>query len=414
MTNKDDILELIVPDQKEKDDAFKKYQEISAYISEKYNRETILVGSVAKDTFLKGDKDLDIFMFFSANESRRFMESEAISIGKDVFDHYGVPHQIEYAEHPYVSGKIGEYAIEIVPCYKVDSGSDMKSSVDRTPFHLTYVKNNLDPHHHDDVRLLKKFLKSQKLYGAETKINGFSGYLCELLIIHYGTFMSLMERGSMWVRGKVIELNATKKNFSDPLVFVDPVDPNRNVASPVSLDTLSRFVLACNRFLDGHDYTMFLGPEKGYAPVAGGRLLVIAIDVDVLEEIYFAQCRRFLNAIERACGKEGFTIYKSGVFSKGIVLDFELDSLPKMQKHKGPKIGNFENMKNFFEKNDIVFAEKGQLFALKERRFNDVNDIINDIIDKEIGMGNHIKKANITILEGIKAISFLKYEVIYY
>jgi tRNA nucleotidyltransferase (CCA-adding enzyme) len=61
------------------------------------------------------------------------------------------------------------------------------SATDRTPF-IHYVKKRLGKTLQDDVRLLKKFMQGIKVYGAEIKTGGFSGYLCELLILHYGSF----------------------------------------------------------------------------------------------------------------------------------------------------------------------------------------------------------------------------------
>ena len=30
-------------------------------------------------------------------------------------------------------------------------------------------------------------------HGSEFKVGGFAGYLCELLIIHYGTFLNVLK-----------------------------------------------------------------------------------------------------------------------------------------------------------------------------------------------------------------------------
>ncbi|HPR41129.1 MAG TPA: CCA tRNA nucleotidyltransferase [Candidatus Methanofastidiosa archaeon] len=412
--NMEEVLRLIVPDQEEKEEALKKYGEVSDYIEKRFGRETILVGSVAKDTFLKGDKDLDIFVYFNIDEKREEMEKEALLIGKSVFEHFGNEYQVEYAEHPYVSGIVDGYDIEIVPCYKIKNAHNIISAVDRTPFHLSFVKDHLRDCQKDDVRLLKKFLKAQKMYGADSKVNGFSGYLCELLIIHYGSFEGLARSAINWEVGETIEFLRPVNVFKDPLIIIDPVDPNRNVASPVSLDTYSRFVLECKRYFDTKDEGMFAGPEMGYEPIEGGRLIVIQVDMDVLEDIFYSQCRKFLATIKRSFKSEGFTLYRSGIFSKGLVLDIETGDLPTIKKHMGPRIGNVENMQRFLSKNRCVFAEGGHLFSFRERRYNDVIDVINDIIKDKVGMGNHLKKANLKILSKESAYLSIKDEIIYY
>ena len=45
----------------------------------------------------------------------------------------------------------------------------------------------------DEVVLLKKFMESVGTYGSEFKVGGFSGYLCEMLILQYGNFMETLK-----------------------------------------------------------------------------------------------------------------------------------------------------------------------------------------------------------------------------
>jgi tRNA nucleotidyltransferase (CCA-adding enzyme) len=91
----------------------------------------------------------------------------------------GNAEQIErFAEHPYLEIIQDEMRIDIVPCYNVERGQ-WQSATDRTPFHTDYVKKNLKPDLLGEVRLLKKFMQGVGVYGAEVKIGGFSGYLCD-------------------------------------------------------------------------------------------------------------------------------------------------------------------------------------------------------------------------------------------
>jgi len=96
-----------------------------------------------------------------------------------------------------VKGSYGGYDVEIVPCFK---GGEMRSSVDRTPLHLAYVNKKLakSPKLSDEIRLLKQFMKGANVYGAEAKFEGFSGYLTEVLAIHYKSFTSVLQAASKW------------------------------------------------------------------------------------------------------------------------------------------------------------------------------------------------------------------------
>ena len=159
---------------------------IALFIREKYDLDARLMGSVAKNTFLSGDKDLDIFVLFPLSFSREELEKKGLEIGKAVFLKFGGgKYIVSYAEHPYTKGMLEEYKVEIVPAYLIKSTKELMSAVDRTPFHTNYVISNLK--NHDEVRILKKFLKGIGCYGSDLKTEGFSGYLCELLIMRYGT-----------------------------------------------------------------------------------------------------------------------------------------------------------------------------------------------------------------------------------
>ena len=91
---------------------------------------------------------------------------------------FGGESWVEYAEHPYVSGKIGKFSLDIVPCYGIENCEKIISAVDRTPLHNEFlVLSNSKKNLSNDVRLLKKFLKGISVYGSDLKTAGFSGYL---------------------------------------------------------------------------------------------------------------------------------------------------------------------------------------------------------------------------------------------
>lgn len=164
---------------------------------------------------MKGDKDLDIFVFFPLDVSKEILKKMGLEIGKKVFEEFKGEYEIKYAEHPYVNGKIENHDLDIVPCYKIDKIEDMKSSVDRTPLHTKFVKR-MTEFQKDDARILKKFMKLINVYGSEFKVMGFSGYLCELLILYYGSFENVLKNASEWKLNQKIIFEKMEKEFSDP------------------------------------------------------------------------------------------------------------------------------------------------------------------------------------------------------
>ena len=228
--------------------------------------EVRLVGSVAKDTYV-GEPDIDVFILFPEDTPRDILEKVGLSIGRKV-----VGGEERYAEHPYIHGIFQGFQVDLVPCYLLPDALHIKSAVDRTPFHTNYILSNLRPEQHDQVRLLKQFLKGVGVYGADAKVCGFSGYLAELLVLKYGDFQGTISAGSTWISGMELTLNGEGDvSFRSPLVFIDPVDRNRNVASALSVDAFATFVRACKEYGKNKDRRFFF-PDP-----------VIPLDMDEIE-----------------------------------------------------------------------------------------------------------------------------------
>jgi tRNA nucleotidyltransferase (CCA-adding enzyme) len=134
-------------------------------------------GSVAKDTWLSDSPDIDVFIRLPTSIPRRELGEVGLTIAKKAA---GNAEQLQrYAEHPYLAVTLDGYRVDIVPCYDAVPG-EWQSATDRTPFHTDYIKTHLTAALHEDVRLLKMFMQGVGVYGAEIKVGGFSGYLCEL------------------------------------------------------------------------------------------------------------------------------------------------------------------------------------------------------------------------------------------
>jgi len=76
---------------------------------------------------------------------------------------------------------------EFIPVVTIHKASDAQNITDISPLHVAWVNKHIGKLR-NDIRLAKLFCKAQGLYGAESHIRGFSGYLLELLVIAYGGF----------------------------------------------------------------------------------------------------------------------------------------------------------------------------------------------------------------------------------
>lgn len=314
-------------------------------------------GSFAKDTWLSGDVDVDVFLLFDPSVPLEELRSRGLEIAKMAAGALGAGWRERYASHPYLTLEVEGFEVDVVPAYRVPSPAHIKSPVDRTPFHTAYVRSKLeaDPALKGEVRLLKRFAKGVGVYGAEIKVEGFSGYLVELLVIHYGSFLRVLEAASSWrpyrtvvdVEGHYSSPREALARFRAPLVVVDPVDPKRNVASPVSLDSMARFIAAARAFLRGPSLAFFYPPPPERRPLSelleGRALAAVKLRVPPLpEDVLWGQAKRALKALSHGLERFGFTVFNASAWAgEGeLVLLFELESLelPPLEKHYGPPV----------------------------------------------------------------------------
>jgi len=317
-----------------------------------------LVGSVAKDTYIFRP-DIDIFVMFPTSVSRKDLERIGLGIAKKV-----LRGEERYAEHPYMHGIYRGYEVDIVPCYSIQDPNSLKSAVDRTPFHTDYVNKNLKASQKDQVRLLKQFMKGIGTYGAEAKVQGFSGYLVELLILKYGDFGSTILAAARWRKGVTLSIeNGGSDKFTTPLVFYDPVDQTRNVSSALSIDSFSRFVFACQEYLrEPRESFFFPKGQKTWTKHEirnelvrrGTRLLALRLDLpDITNDDLYPQLRKTLAGVCALLEDNDFKVLDSNyhVGKNKVTLLFELqsDRLPALKKHYGPPIW-MEHSARFLEK----------------------------------------------------------------
>ncbi|MDP8011472.1 MAG: CCA tRNA nucleotidyltransferase [Thermoplasmata archaeon] len=387
-----EVLERIKPTDEENLRIKKAVEDIITKINENIHNlmaEPILVGSVAKGTHLK-NPDIDIFIRFSTSYERNFIETFTLELGKKILENP----VINYAEHPYVNGKYNGFDFDIVPCYYIEDSFKKITAVDRTPFHTKFVLEHLSDDGKDQVRILKQFLKGIGIYGAEAKVQGFSGYLTELLIIKYGTFENVLKEAESWRKFKIITFKDHGKNlyekFKAPLIFIDPVDENRNVASALSLDNYSKFIHASKEFLKERKINFFFPeihvPEK--MPERNTKILHLILPrPELVDDVLYPQIRKFATTVFRNLDEFQPMDYHFYVdnFIHIIIESYFLD-LPDVMVHEGPPVWD-KNSENFIKKwiNKCYsgpYIKDGHFYAYVERKYNTMEKKILNIVEK--------------------------------
>jgi tRNA nucleotidyltransferase (CCA-adding enzyme) len=80
--------------------------------------------------------------------------------------------------------------VNVVPCYAVGP-KQWKSAADRSPYHVDLVRS-LPADSKTQMKLLKRFMKSIGVYGAEIQTQGFSGYVAEVLVMKHGSLEGVL------------------------------------------------------------------------------------------------------------------------------------------------------------------------------------------------------------------------------
>ena len=317
-----------------------------------------LAGSLARNTHLRGDRDLDIFVFYEPKVKREQFEKAGLKLGHAVFGKSF--HEEAYSEHPYVRGEIDGFNVEIVPTYKVDKASEKISAVDRTPFHAAYMKKNLSTRQCNEVRLLKQFFKSVHVYGADVRFQGVPGYLVEILILHYKTFDKAVEAISHWRDNTVIDLARVHGNdsialaqFNHPfLLVIDPTDSSRNVAGALSYNQFARLILACRAFLkkpsekffrSAHARPLNAAQIKSFFDKQALFGVHLPHPSGMLSDVMWGQLHRLSTKLTNTLGQHSFVVRRSWYWSNQktdafILFEVENPVLEQSVVRVGPKV----------------------------------------------------------------------------
>jgi tRNA nucleotidyltransferase (CCA-adding enzyme) len=380
-------------------------------------------GSVAKDTWLKDNPDIDIFMRLPTSIPRKNLGDVALKIAKKAAGSYKQTER--FAEHPYLQLIVEDYRVDIVPCYDAKQG-EWQSATDRTPYHTDYIRKNLDKDLLGEVRLLKKFMQSIGVYGAEIKVGGFSGYLCELLIMKHHSFTQTIEAFARYNRRIVVDIEnyyANRENdlsllFPEPLVIVDPVDKGRNVASAVQPNKLYDFVGAARAFLKKPDQAFFYPPKTEALPISklksqlekpGSSTIFLVIEqINTVPDVLWGQLYKTKRSLHKLIELSDFKILKDTVWSNEnnlSILIFELEQrvLPNIKKHLGPPLEREVEGENFLAKyisNKAVisgpYIEDGRWIVMLPRKTIDAVELLREKLTdggKKAGVAELIAKS---------------------
>ncbi len=345
-----------------------KTKEIVTQFTNKIDHQVIVGGSYAKGTHLKGSHDIDVFIPFKTNEQlptqckqllKPFRKVEQVHGSRDYF-------QVQYKG----------YTFEVVPVYKITKAEQAKNITDVSPLHVKWVKKHATAKIKDEIRLTKQFFRAQQLYGAETYIQGFSGYVLEILTIHYGSFTKLLKAATKWVGGQTIDpakhkegLNKSKRS---PLIVIDPVQNDRNAAAALSKEKFEQAKLAATLYLKQPT-------EEAFTPNPPTKQQLKKIFDEVIElklkrgkkDIVATKAKKATEIIQKKLTANGFTItatYFNVQNTALYALSVKETTIPTTYIRKGPPKDKKQNVKEFTKKHRNTFLKDNTYYATLKRQ----------------------------------------------
>ncbi len=395
-------------------------------------------GSFARDTWLSGEADLDIFASFPPTMDRQeWTEKVLPEIRKQI----RAKTIDRYAEHPYLEFHIDNIRVNVVPCYSVEKGQ-WKSATDRTPYHTEYMRAHLTQEMRLEARLLKRFTKGTRSYGAEIRVGGFSGMLVETMILQYRSFLETLVQASKWK--PVIFLDIEKptggqdsraREFGSPLVVIDPVDPNRNLAAAVRDDKLWGFVAASRELQKNPGIWYFFPPKsKPKTRAQFSKLLehqnrdIVSISFEhprIVPDVLWGQLLKIENSLTELMTRQDFHPVRSMVWSdegQSSAIFVELDSLtlPEVQLRAGPPVSKMDDSQGFLDRHldarDTVrgpWIEADRWMVDKKRTILTVEQLVMGALkDPRLGLTipeqlNNSFRQKVKVLEDKKVLALL-------
>ncbi len=372
------------------------------------NLEVELGGSFAKNTWLSGDHDVDIFVKFPYSKYKGKDISKALkSRLKNI--------TIVHGSRDYFHLRRGRFIVELIPVLAINNPKDAVNVTDMSPFHTKWAKENIK--HPDQVRLLKKFMKSNGLYGAESFIKGFSGYVCELLIGRYHNFFDLIKDSAAWPEKKFIDvkrhypglaeaMRAINKERHSPLILVDPVNPERNAAAALSQEKYDKFVELSKEFLRNPS-DVFFEPKSMNLSILEQKkednklVYIYGKPIEGKRDVIGAKLLKTIESLAKEMEQHGFNIIEYGwEYGEIVIFWFIIDSQPLSEKIKrwGPPVTDKNNLRKFEEKweGHKTGIENNRVFVMVLRDLRTIEEFMQKYFDKE--KAKYFEKPEIRVL----------------
>lgn len=348
------------------------------------NAKIIIGGSTAKGTWIKDKYDVDIFVQF---DYEKFKDEDISKILGEALKKFK-PTKL-HGSRDYYQVK-DDIIYEIVPVLEINKSADAKNITDISPLHSIWVRNNSDEKLRDEIRLAKYFFKANNLYGAESYIKGFSGYVIEILTIYYGSFIKLLQGLSKLKEGAVIdimkhhkdiffEINASK--LVSPIFVIDPVQKGRNASAALSIDKFNYAKKISKEFIKKPNISFFEDKTLNLNEELENKNAIILkiIPYDGKKDIVGCKIEKVFKYFKRLLLNNDFEIISSEWEWKDdaiIIIRLKEIILKEIKIIKGPNVKFEKGCEQFKLKYPESYVENDFYTAKIKRKFIDAKELI--------------------------------------
>ncbi len=367
------VLKRVKPPEAESRKILKLGKEVLELVK-KHHRKTVLGGSIAKGTFTRNVRDIDLFLLFPKGEKLEgkleLLKGIAASFSKQV--------ETSYAQHPYVKARFRGITVELVPAYDTKP-PEVLSAADRSRWHVKFVRS-LPDWLRDEILMFKQFCDGIGVYGAESRVEGLSSYAMEVLVAKNRGFVKALEKLSRtgW-----------------PLRVKDPVDKKRNVTASISEESFALLKEAAKEYLKNPGERFFFPQKPPLLKKLHGlrnKALVVLKKPDLPEDAAWGNAKRRARKLARNARLEGYLVKRWSVLvGKRVLALFEFFPGEKKLIVKGPPVTKKEHARRFKEAHPHWFEENGRLYAEEKRRFESFSELVRHFEDADVLEGDRIE-----------------------
>jgi len=350
----------------------------------------ILGGSGAKKTWLSNANDLDIYVKFNYSKYKDKSDSLSKYLERGIKKKFKITKL--HGSRDYFQTTVEGYTVELVPILDIRRSSQAKNITDISQLHVNYVRRY--PKLNNEIRKAKMFCKAQGVYGAESFIKGFSGYVLECLTIKYRGFNNLTKNASKWKSkteiGKKRDLALLNQSKKSPLILIDPVQDIRNAAAALSKERYNSFIKACKAYSKSKNKDSFFKIKEFDIKKIKSPVILKVTPKTGKRDVVGAKLMKAFEFIKKQSTLKDFKIKNSGWHwneKREAYFWFtpQKEKLPPSIELQGPKTKDPINVKRFKKKHKKCFTKKDRIYAKEKRKFYKFKDLITDLLkSKEV------------------------------